>query len=65
MLGKVLHFTGRYWTDYGCNPHGPMSWRFKGPPGSGALADVGSHMAYVAEFLCGDMTSVSGGSSAP
>ena len=60
-LGKVLHFSGRYWTDYGCDPHGPMSWRFKGPAGSGALADVGSHMAYVSEFLCGDMTSVSGG----
>ena len=60
-LGKVLHFSGRYWTDYGCDPHGPMSWRFKGAPGSGALADVGSHLAYVAEFLCGDMTSVSGG----
>jgi predicted dehydrogenase len=60
-LGKVLHFSGRYWTDYGCDPHGPMSWRFSGEPGSGALADVGSHLAYVAEFLCGDMTSVSGG----
>lgn len=60
-LGKVLHFSGRYWTDYGCDPHGPMSWRFKGQPGSGALADVGSHMAYIAEFLCGDMTAVSGG----
>ena len=60
-LGKVLHFSGRYWTDYGCDPQGPMSWRFQGPAGSGALADVGSHVAYVSEFLCGDMTSVSGG----
>jgi predicted dehydrogenase len=60
-LGKVLHFSGRYWTDYGCDPKGPMSWRFKGPAGSGALADVGSHMSYISEFLCGDMTSVSGG----
>ncbi len=60
-LGEVLHFSGRYWTDYGCDPRGPMSWRFTGPAGSGALADVGSHMAYIAEFLCGDMTSVSGG----
>ncbi|WP_111768263.1 Gfo/Idh/MocA family protein [Nakamurella deserti] len=60
-LGEVLHFSGRYWTDYGCDPHGPMSWRFAGEPGSGALADVGSHLAYVSEFLCGAMTSVSGG----
>src|SRR5664279_6261210 len=60
-LGKVLHFSGRYWTDYGSSPTAPMSWRFKGNPGSGALADVGSHLAYVAEFLCGDITSVNGG----
>ncbi|MCB0911818.1 MAG: Gfo/Idh/MocA family oxidoreductase, partial [Propionibacteriaceae bacterium] len=38
-LGKVNHFSGRYWCDYGCNPKGPMSWRFSGPMGSGALAD--------------------------
>ena len=25
-----------------------MSWRYKGSPGSGALADVGSHLTYVA-----------------
>jgi len=60
-LGKVLHFSGRYWTDYGFNPKAPMSWRYKGGPGSGALADVGSHLSYVAEFLCGDIRSVSGG----
>jgi predicted dehydrogenase len=61
VLGKVLHFSGRYWTDYGCSPRAPISWRYKGGPGSGALADVGSHLAYVAEFICGPMTSISGG----
>ncbi|MFC9334393.1 Gfo/Idh/MocA family protein [Arthrobacter sp. NPDC057009] len=60
-LGRVLHFSGRYWTDYGFSPEAPMSWRYKGGPGSGALADVGSHLAYVSEFLCGDIKSVSGG----
>ncbi len=61
VLGKVLHFSGRYWTDYGCSPQAPMSWRYKGGPGSGALADVGSHLSYVAEFLAGDIREVSGG----
>ncbi|BDZ49806.1 dehydrogenase [Frondihabitans sucicola] len=61
VLGEVFHFSGRYWTDYGADPQGPMSWRFAGPAGSGALADVGSHLSYVAEFLCGDVKSVSGG----
>ncbi len=60
-LGKVLHFSGRYWCDYGCNPKGPMSWRFKGPMGSGALADIGSHLTYLSEFLCGPIEGVSGG----
>jgi predicted dehydrogenase len=60
-LGKVLHFSGRYWTDYGFSPDAPMSWRYKGGPGSGALADVGSHLTYVSEFLCGDIRSISGG----
>lgn len=60
-LGRVLHFSGRYWTDYGCSPQAPMSWRYKGGAGTGALADVGSHLAYVAEYLAGDITSVSGG----
>ena len=61
VLGKVLHFSGRYWTDYGCSAQAPMSWRYRGGPGSGALADVGSHLSYVAEFLAGDIVSVSGG----
>jgi predicted dehydrogenase len=60
-LGRVLHFSGRYWTDYGSKPDAPMSWRYQGDPGSGALADVGSHLSYVAEFLCGEVLEVSGG----
>lgn len=60
-LGEVLHFSGRYWCDYGCDPRGPMSWRYRGPMGSGALADVGSHLTYLSEFLCGDIQAVSGG----
>ncbi|MCA0296467.1 MAG: Gfo/Idh/MocA family oxidoreductase [Actinobacteria bacterium] len=60
-LGRVLHFSGRYWCDYGCNPKGPMSWRFSGPMGTGALADIGSHLSYLSEYLCGPMQAVSGG----
>ena len=60
-LGRPLHFSGRYWTDYGCSPTAPMSWRYQGPRGSGALADVGSHLSYVAEFLAGPVQQISGG----
>jgi predicted dehydrogenase len=60
-LGRVLHVDARYWCDYAGDPKGPISWRYKGAPGSGALADIGSHVAYLVEFLAGDMQDVSGG----
>jgi predicted dehydrogenase len=59
-LGRPVHFDGHYWCDYGVSPDGPMSWRYKGPAGSGALADIGSHIVDVAEFLCGAVRSTRG-----
>ena len=59
-IGRPLHFNGRYWCDYGCDPHRPMSWRYKGGPGSGALADIGSHLVDTAEFVCGPIRSIRG-----
>ena len=60
-LGRPLHFNGHYWCDYGAAADAPMSWRYKGGPGSGALADIGSHVIDVAEFVCGPITAVRGG----
>jgi predicted dehydrogenase len=60
-LGRVLHVDARYWCDYASDPQSPISWRYQGAPGSGALADIGSHAAYLAEFLAGDVQEVSGG----
>jgi predicted dehydrogenase len=60
VLGKVRHIVGNYWCDYGFDPRRPMSWRYQGGPGSGVLADIGSHMADLAEFFCGDTTVVQG-----
>src|SRR6266508_4722886 len=59
-LGRPLHFNGHYWCDYGCDPRGPMSWRYQGGPGSGALSDIGSHLLDLAEFVCGPIQSVRG-----
>jgi predicted dehydrogenase len=59
-MGAPVHFNGHYWCDYGVDPKGPMSWRYQGPPGSGALADLGSHLLDLAEFVCGPISSVSG-----
>ena len=60
-IGEVRHFNGHYWCDYAQNPDAPISWRYKGGPGTGALADIGSHMIDLGEYLCGPIASVSGG----
>jgi predicted dehydrogenase len=59
-LGPVRHVVGNYWCDYGQDPDRPMSWRYQGGPGSGVLADIGSHMVDLAEFFCGATTGVQG-----
>ncbi|HWG16060.1 MAG TPA: Gfo/Idh/MocA family oxidoreductase [Streptosporangiaceae bacterium] len=60
VLGPVRHFNGHYWCDYGFTPDSPMSWRYQGGLGSGALADIGTHLVDVSEFLCGPVRSVGG-----
>jgi predicted dehydrogenase len=54
QLGKVLHVSGKYWADYSSDPSAPISWRYKGGMGTGALADIGSHISYVTEFIAGE-----------
>ncbi|WP_262704534.1 MULTISPECIES: Gfo/Idh/MocA family protein [Streptomyces] len=61
-LGELTLFSGRYWCDYATDPKGPLSWRFKGGPGSGALGDVGAHVIDTAEYIAGPITAVSGAS---
>jgi predicted dehydrogenase len=59
-LGRVRHLNARFWCDYASDPDRPMSWRYKGAPGSGALADLGSHILDLGETLCGPIRSVRG-----
>ena len=59
-LGNPHFFNGHYWCDYAADPTRPMSWRYKGAAGSGALADIGSHLVDLAEFMFGPINSVSG-----
>ncbi|MBX3087420.1 MAG: Gfo/Idh/MocA family oxidoreductase [Cryobacterium sp.] len=59
-LGRPLHIAGRYLGDYAADENAPMGWRFKGPWGSGVLADLGSHLVDFAEQLCGRAISASG-----
>ena len=59
-LGEILHFNGRYWCDYSADPDAPTSWRYQGPLGSGALADIGSHILDLSEHLCGRIARIDG-----
>jgi predicted dehydrogenase len=59
-IGPVRHFNGHYWCDYAQDPDNPISWRYRGGPGTGALADIGSHLIDLGEYLCGSVASVSG-----
>jgi predicted dehydrogenase len=59
-LGRVRHINAHYWCDYGFDPQAPMSWRYRGGPGSGVLADIGSHLVDLAEFFCGPTRGVHG-----
>src|SRR3982751_5694501 len=57
-LGEMSLFNGRYWCDYACDPRSPLTWRFKGGLGSGALGDIGAHVIDLGEYLCGPIVSV-------
>ena len=59
-IGELVHFNGHYWCDYALDPTAPITWRYKGGPGTGALADVGSHLIDLSEFVCGSITEVGG-----
>lgn len=59
-LGDIQHFNGRYWCDYSTDPDAPTSWRYEGPLGSGALADLGSHLVDMSEQLCGPIVKIDG-----
>jgi predicted dehydrogenase len=59
-IGELVHFNGHYWCDYALDPTSPITWRYRGGPGTGALADVGSHLIDLGEFVCGPITEVAG-----
>lgn len=58
-IGTVMGFSGRYFEDYMADPAVPHSWRCERKlAGSGALADLGSHLIDMAESLLGPIESV-------
>ena len=60
-VGEVFNFRGSYQEDYMADPQTPFSWRcLRNQGGSGALADLGTHLISMAEFLLGPIVGVLG-----
>jgi len=60
-IGKILQFRGVYLQEWIMDPNFPLVWRLrKDIAGSGALGDLGAHVADLARFLVGDVSQVCG-----
>lgn len=60
-IGEIRHFRGLYLQDWLVDPESPWSWRTdKKAAESGALGDIGSHTIDLANYLVGEIKSVSG-----
>lgn len=60
-IGDVFNFRGSYQEDYMSNPQAPFTWRcLRSQGGSGALADLGTHLISMAEYLLGPIDSAFG-----
>ncbi|MGL4648283.1 MAG: Gfo/Idh/MocA family protein, partial [Caldilineaceae bacterium] len=60
-LGRLTHYRGRFFSMYGSNPMGLLSWRFQNEyAGSGVLGDILSHVIDMAHMLAGPIASVVG-----
>ena len=60
-IGEVHEFRGSCREDYLADPSTPYGWRCaRDRAGAGALADLGSHLICMAEFLLGPIDSVLG-----
>ncbi|MFN8446610.1 MAG: Gfo/Idh/MocA family oxidoreductase [Caldilineaceae bacterium] len=58
-LGELTNYRGRFFSMYGSNPMGLLSWRFeKEKAGSGAMGDLFSHVIDMAHFIAGPMKRV-------
>jgi predicted dehydrogenase len=58
-LGQLTHYRGRFFTMYGRDRLGRLSWRYlKEEAGYGVLTDIMSHAIDMAQYLCGPITRV-------
>ncbi len=60
-IGQITNYYGRFYSMYGADPMGLLSWRFKvDQSGHGVSTDILSHSVDLAHFLVGPITQVMG-----
>jgi predicted dehydrogenase len=60
-LGEITNYRGRFFTMYGSDPLGVLSWRFQqNQAGYGVSSDILSHVVDLATLLAGPITKVLG-----
>jgi predicted dehydrogenase len=60
-LGAITNYRGRFFSMYGSDPLGPLSWRFRlDEGGHGVTSDLLSHAVDLAHMLLGPITRVVG-----
>ncbi len=57
-FGELTHYRGRFFSMYGRDRMGVLSWRFDRSAGFGVLTDIMSHAIDMAIFLCGPIKRV-------
>jgi predicted dehydrogenase len=58
-LGELTHYRGRFFSMYGRDRLGRLSWRYRQEEaGYGVLSDLMSHVIDMAQFLCGPIRRV-------
>ena len=59
-IGDITHYRGRFFSMYGSNPYGLLSWRFDFDiSGYGVLGDIMAHVVDMALFVAGPVKRVS------
>jgi predicted dehydrogenase len=59
QLGEPTHFRGRFLASSALRPDQRRTWRFqRSAAGSGAVADLGSHLVDLARYLIGEIAAV-------
>lgn len=58
-IGEILEFRGSYLHSGSASPDAPLKWKLSGSAGGGVVADLGSHILDLMNYLLGDFTALS------